>query len=397
MKCVLINSWYKQYSTGKLVAAFHEHLVSQGHVVHTYYGRGKHVDDKDVHLISTRSSLYTHLVLSRLTGYQGFFSTKQTKRLIEEIENFSPDVVYLFNLHAYYLNEFMLLEYLKEKHIKVIYMLFDEYPYLGKCCFAETCNKFQTECRNCPQVRNYPISLWFDRSNLIFKKKKQIFEGWEELTLAGVAFLKKQATLSAISSKTDFVEIDMGVNLLKTYYPRDTQELRMRLNIPKENKVVVTVGPYSDERKGIKKLVEIAKVCANDAITFINIGFDGSKNELPDNFIGISYVSNQDELAEYYSLADVYVMTSSGEGMSLTCMEALGCGTKLVGFNISGTPYAASEEFGTFVEYDDLEAFSDAIRRAERKNELSIERCREYALSRYEISDFVRNLEKIGL
>lgn len=397
MKCVLINSWYKQYSTGKLVASFRKHLISNGHIVHTYYGRGETSSVEDIHLISSKWSIYAHLVLSRFTGYQGYFSTAQTKKMIDEIDKFKPDIVYLFNLHAYYLNEFLLLQHLKEKHIKVVYMLFDEYPYLGKCCFAGECVKFQSECKHCPQVKSYPISWFFDRSNSIFRKKKELFENWDELVLVGVEFLHKQASLSAIAAKNKFVEMDMGVELLSMYYPRETTDLRVKLNIPEKNKIVITVGPYSDERKGIKKLVEIAKMCINKDVTFINVGFNGDEQELPKNFIGIPYVSNQDELATFYSLADRYVMTSSGEAMSLTCMEALGCGTKLLGFDISGTPYAATEEFGTFVQFDDLEAFADEICKIEKKSAESIERCREYALSRYEISDFVQKLEKIGM
>lgn len=397
MKCVLINSWYRQYSTGKLVAAFRQHLIDEGHEVHTYYGRGEKTEDKNVFFVGTKFDVYSHLLFSRMTGYQGCYSASSTKKMINNIEQFKPDVVYLFNLHAYYLNEFMLLNYLKEKRVKVVYMLFDEYPYLGKCCFAAECDKFQTECNKCPQVRTYPISLFFDRSRFLFNKKKELFSDWKELTLAGVEFLQKQASVSAISKNTKFRCIDMGVQLKKTYYPREVEELRKKLNLSNECKVVITVGPYSDERKGIKKLVEIAKKCKDKDIVFINIGFDGKESDLPENFMGISYVSNQDELAEYYSLADVYVMTSSGEGMSLTCMEALGCGTKLIGFDISGTPYAANEEFGTFVPFDDLDAFTEAICVAEKKNEESIQRCREYALSRYEISDYVKNLEMIAL
>ena len=80
----------------------------------------------------------------------------------------------------------------------------------------------------------------------------------------------------------------------------------------------------------------------------------------------------------------------------MTCMEALGCGSKLIGFDISGTPYAASSEFGTFVPYDNLDAFANAIRNSEYKTEKTISACREYALSRYEVSNFVRALENIG-
>lgn len=371
-------------------------MMASGHTVLTFYGHGDLTSDENVIMVGNKKTLYLHALLCRVTGYEGTYSSRQTKKVIKQIEEYQPDVVYLFNLHAYYLNEYLLMNYLKNSNIKVVYMLFDEYPYLGKCCFAGECIKFKTECAHCPKVHEYPASLFFDRSNQLFKKKKGVFKGWDRLTLAGVEFLRKQASESSIAKDVKFVSIDMGVRLKDTYYPRDSKQLRKELNIPEQNKVVVTVGPYSDPRKGIKKLIEIARICINDKITFIDIGFDGNSNILPDNFIGIPYVSNQEELATYYSLADVYVMTSSGEAMSLTCMEALGCGCKIIGFDISGTPYSASKEFGTFVPYKNLEAFADAIKRAEYKTEKSISACREYALSRYEVSDFVRALENIG-
>lgn len=397
MKCVLINSWYNQYSTGKLVSSFHNYLVSNNHISHVFYGHGEKSNDNNVHIISSKISLYCHSLLCRITGYQGCYSTKNTKKLINEIEIINPDVVYLFNLHAYYLNEFMLLEYLKNKHVKVIYVLFDEYPYLGKCCFSEGCTKYLTECKNCNQKKTYPKSLFFDRSNYFFNRKKEIYKNWEELTFVGVEFLKQQASKSAITKNINFLSVDMGVELEETYYPREVTQLRERLQIQEHKKVVLTVGPYSDERKGISKFYEISKRCKNDDIIFINIGFDGDSKLISNNFIGIPYVSNQEELACYYSLADIYAITSSGEGMSLTCMEALGCGTKLLGFDISGTPYSASEEFGTFVKYDDLEAFTKAIKSFDKKTEQSINKCRNYALSRYELSNYLHNLEKIGL
>ncbi len=49
MKAVLINSWYKQYSTGKLVYAFRDYLIQQGHEILTFYGRGENINDFQVY------------------------------------------------------------------------------------------------------------------------------------------------------------------------------------------------------------------------------------------------------------------------------------------------------------------------------------------------------------
>ncbi len=394
-RIVLINSWYKKYSTGKLVYEFKEYLEKQGCQTLTFYGHGENVSEDNVIRTVSQIGLYVHGGLSRLTGYQGCYSHKETEKVIQQIEDFKPTKIYLFNLHAYYLDEFCLLSYLKQKKYKVVYMLFDEYAYLGRCCFAGDCEKFVTQCEKCSKIHEYPQSLLFDRSKFFFDKKKKIYENWEELTFAGVEFLANQAKRSGIAKNVNFRVLDMGVQLNKIYYPRDTRQLHEKLGISDETKVVLTVGPYSDPRKGIKKFFEIAKMCENEDIKFINVGFDGNNKELPGNGIGIGYVSNQDELAQFYSLADIYAMTSSGEAMSLTCMEALGCGTRIVGFNISGTPYAAVQPYGAFVEYNNLDEFKKVIVKTPKKDDDFIQQCRQYALSRYEISDYVKNLADI--
>ena len=107
MKCVLINSWYKQYSTGKLVYAFRDHMIASGHSVLTFYGHGDLTSDDNVVKVGNKKTLYLHALLCRVTGYEGVYSSRQTKKVIKQIEEYQPDVVYLFNLHAYYLNEYL--------------------------------------------------------------------------------------------------------------------------------------------------------------------------------------------------------------------------------------------------------------------------------------------------
>lgn len=396
MNAVLINSWYKEYSTGRLVSEFNQFLINKGVSTRVYYGHGTGTNEDGIYKIATKNDIRVHKMLATVTGLQGCFSTKNTKKIIAEIEKSPPDVVYLFNLHSYYLNEFMLLTYLKLKKIKIVYMLFDEYPYLGKCCFAGSCEKFKTECSLCPQQREHPQSLFFDKSTYLFKKKKEIYKDWENITFVGVQFLYNQAQESTLLKDKYFKVMDMGVDLQGVYYPKNAESIRKRLGISEESKVVITVGPYGDERKGIAKFISIAKILEEKNIIFINIGFNGGNIDLPSNFIPVPYVSDIEELSIYYSLADVYALTSSGEAMSLTCMEALGCGTPIVGFDISGTPFSAEGQFGFFVEYDNLQEFAKTIESMPKKNQISINECREYALSRYQISDYLMNLFLVG-
>ena len=85
-------------------------------------------------------------------------------------------------------------------------------------------------------------------------------------------------------------------------------------------------------------------------ITFVFVGYNRSDWDIPSNMITVGYVSSQDKLAEYYSMADLYVCTSLADTFPTTCLNALGCGTPLLGFKAGGVPYCASEPYGTFVE-----------------------------------------------
>jgi len=395
MRYVLIGSWSKIGSTGKIAYNYYSYLKEKGQEVHFFYSRGETNGEKDIIQISDKKNLYLHGALARLTGKQGFFSTKETKKLIEKIKIIKPDCVYLFNLHAYYLNEFLLLDYLKKSGVNTVYMLFDEYPYLGKCCFSEGCEKFKTECKKCPKIHEYPKSLIFDRSNLIFIKKKETYAGWENLHFAGVKYIGEQAKQSALAKNIPFHSFNMGIDLSGLYYPRDTHEIVEKYNIPVNKRIVLTVGFSSDARKGIKKYIEIARKCKD--VLFINIGYD--KNicvDPPANFFPIKYVGNQLEMACFYTLADAYVTTSSGEAMSNACLESLACGTPIIGFNVSRMSYLAPAPIGTYIPYDNIDSFAEAISNLPKKNDEISTMCRKYAENHYDLKEFMKNLYQIS-
>lgn len=396
MKIVLINSWYAQGSTGYLVKCFRDRLLDCGHEARVYYGRGTESEDAGVRKIGKRADLFLHAFLARSTGMEGCFSTFRTRRMLDEIDAFSPDVVYLFNLHAYYLNEYLLLRRLKEKKYKVVYVLFDEYAFMGKCCFSMGCDRFQTECGNCPNVRDYPKSWIFDRSKKLFLEKKEIFSDWKELTLAGVEFLKIQAKRSAIASHLPFETLNMGIDMQKTFLPVPSDELRRALGIGAKQKVALTVCSSSDRRKGTRFFYETARLCQGDDVVFIQVGMDEKIKNLPANFIGIPYVSDLHELCRYFSLADLYLTTSFGEAMALVYLESLACGTPIAGFDVSGVPYTASREFLKVVPFGDTKALADVVRSFPRKTQISADACRNYALEHYALSDFTRRLCEIG-
>lgn len=384
MKVLIINTVCKEGSTGKIAYKFHEYLKEKGHQSKLCYGRGAtYPRERDLIKIDLAAESFFHILLTRLTGMQGSFSNFATNKLLKIIKDYKPDAVYLLNLHGYYINEFRVLEFLKKFNAHVLYFMPDEYPFTGTCCYSYECDKYKIICGSCTKIKEYPKSLFFDSSKKTFKKKAKIYNEFNNIIFASPAYVINKAKKSALLKDKNMVEIDTGVDIENMFYPRNAEELRNELKIPLENKIILNVAPFSNERKGVKYFLEAAKILVDEKITFINIGFDVDKIICPKNFIPIDYVSDQNELATYYSMADLLVCTSIADAMPNVCLDALGCGTPICGFDISGTPYVASKEFGEFVKPYDVEAIANAINKTPIKTKNRIDSCRKYAQGRY--------------
>lgn len=398
MNVAIINCLAKTNSTGKIAYGLHTHLKASGHNSRIFYGRDDPAaaGEGDLVRFCGKREAWLNALAARLTGGEGLHAKHTTRRLLKELDAFAPDAVYLLNLHAYFLNFPMLFTYLGRRGCKTIYMMLDDYAFLGKCCFAYSCRKYQTECNQCPQIREYPKSLFFDRANQIFHAKRQAYSKVRDLTFVGIAYTVALAKESALLRGARFFELDEAVNLREIYYPRDAVRLREQLGIPAENKVIVTVSPFSNERKGGRFFLEAAgRLLNRKEFTFVHVGFDGDRSLCPSNYIPVSYVSDQNLLAEYYSLGDVFVCTSLAETVANTCLEALSCGTPLLAFSVSGMPDCADPAHGIFVEAGNVDALVEAIGLTQKKSEEMVASCRKYAESRYDSAEYFKNLEKL--
>ena len=115
MKILQINVVYKDKSTGRTCYEVVKTLEKKGYEGFVAYGRGKH-DDENSYRIGTEVEYYFHNIMSRLTGFQGYFSVFATRRLIKYINKITPDIIHLRNLHSNYLNLPLLFKYLSKKH-----------------------------------------------------------------------------------------------------------------------------------------------------------------------------------------------------------------------------------------------------------------------------------------
>lgn len=80
-----------------------------------------------------------------------------------------------------------------------------------------------------------------------------------------------------------------------------------------------------------------------------------------DNCRVLPVIKNQEMLAKYYSLGDVFVICSKKENFPTTCLEAQCCGTPVAGFDTGGTKETSVTKENSFVEYGDIEGLKEKV------------------------------------
>lgn len=270
-KVLLIDVNCKYSSTGKIVYNLFHGLKKDGREAAVCYGRGEEIHEDGIYKFGLDWETNIHAGLSRVTGYNGCFSPISTRRLIKYIEEFQPDVIHIHELHAYFVNIKPLLEYIKKKKIKVVWTFHCEYMYTGKCGYAYECQKYRNGCGQCPAIKEYPKSIYVDRTKQMYLMKKRLMEDFDVDIITPSKWLADRVKLSFFKEKNiEVIHNGIDTNVFK---PEETSKLRKELNIPKENKIVVSIAPdIMIERKGGKQVLKLAEAMSEQPITFVLVG-----------------------------------------------------------------------------------------------------------------------------
>ena len=397
MKILLINTFYNFESTGKLIRNFRNYLLENGHEVLVLFGHGSRKNEPGLYRLSGDFEGKVHNLLGRMTGLNGCFSAMATERAVREISAFRPDLVYLGNLHGHYISIYRLYDHLRSLKIPTVQILWDEYMFTGACAFTYDCERWRTVCGKCPHRKDYPISWFFDTSRILQQKKAKAYKD-QNLCFVGVPYTAEKARQSSLLKGFDVYGIDEAVDQKNIYYPRSAEKLRKELGIREDQKVILNVCPYPSIRKGGKYYIELAEKCLDHPeYAFVHVGFKADPLGVPSNFYPIGYEYDPNRVAEFYSMADLFICTSLAETEPNTCIEALSCGTKIAGFNISGIPSCAPAPYGTYVPAGDTEALKKIVLCTAKKTEISVRETRAYARTRFDADDYNRRLLEAGL
>ena len=392
-KLLLINVSANSGSTGRIAEEIGQTAISRGYESFFAFGRIGRESKSSLIRIGNDWDVRWHGLESLLFDNQGFGSRMATKRFISEIERIQPDVINLHNVHGYYLNVEILFEYLAKKDIPVVWTLHDCWPFTGHCSYFDRyhCEKWKTGCHHCPNSNGYPKSLLFDRSKTNYARKKELFSRPKNITFVAVCNWMANNVKASFLGGYPVETIYNGVDI-ETFRPRfeglnGSNSLKAKLGINENAKVVLGVASTWDRRKGLDDFVKLRTMMTDEyAIVLVGLN-DKQIAALPGGVIGIKRTESVDQLAELYSLADVFVNPTYVDNFPTTNIEALACGTPVVTYKTGGSPEAIDEKTGMVVNQGEMNLLLPAVEFV-AKNKLSYTKaCRERAVKLFNKQD----------
>lgn len=364
MRVLQINSVCGTGSTGKLAIQISDCLNAEGIENHIAYGLGS-CDRPNTFKFGNMADAHLHSFLSRKLCRQGYGSRLPTLKLIRYMKRLQPDVVHLHNIHGHYLNFPMLFRYLKKVDCHVVWTFHDCWPMTGKCSsFTKIgCEKWKTQCHDCPQLDTYPDSTR-DRSFKNHLDKKRYFLSPTKLHIVTVSHWLRETVEASFFRGRDIRCIYNGIDA-EIFKPTDSN-FREVYGIGDRFMILGVANPWNS-RKCFDQFLKLAQRLNSDSVMVLVGVSEQQQAILPDNIIGIPKTHNQQQLAQIYTAADVLLNLSLEETFGLVVAEALACGTPAIVVNSTACPEVVSPDTGIVIERDcpqQLDAALAALRSA---------------------------------
>lgn len=364
-----ISSEINSGSVGRIAEQIGEQVIDQGWESYIAYARDSQPSKSKTIKIGNQLDVIKHGILTRITDKHGFGSKKATIELVKRIKQIKPNIIHLQHLHGYFINIEILFEFLAQSNIPVVWTFHDCWSFTGHCAYYEfvDCNKWLTQCHNCPQTHEYPKSSFIDNSYNNYIKKKIIFNSVKNLTIVPVSnWLGEEVQKSFLKNQKISV-IQNGIDLENFRIQGNPEKLKERFNIQNKFLILGVASPWNN-RKGLKFFIELSKrLDDNYAILLVGLSKNQIK-ELPKNIIGLERTENIIQLAELYSTADVFVNPTLEDTFPTTNLESLSCGTPVITFKSGGSPEAVDDNTGIIVEKEDINGLEQAIYIIKKKN-----------------------------
>lgn len=389
MKVLQINAVYGHGSTGTIVRDIEKLCEKSGIESYVASPDPEVAKAKRGYRIGNKLDHKLHALLGRINGKQAYFSKYTTGQLIKWIESVKPDIVHLHNLHSNYIYLNMLLEYLADSNTRTLITLHDCWYFTGGCFHytSSGCYKWMDECGNCPRKKFDTPSYFLDCSSEILADRAKYLNKIPNLYIIGASEWVANECRKSVLTNCQIGYIHNGFNL-NTFRPVQSK-LREKYGL--EGKFVM-LAPAS------KWYAEVNKDTLNyfvsnldEDMALVLFGCSNPRADLPKNVIEIGYINNPEEMAELYSMADVFVNCTREDTFPSVNIESQATGTPVVTYDATGCKETVDGHCGKSVTAGDYAALFNAVKEIKEIGKSSLtEQCVKWVKAHFELNNSYR-------
>lgn len=339
MKIAFLNT-YGNGSTGKIIDELKKTCLKNNIVTISIFSREFCRSPETSIRCFSKLGFYFDALMTRLFDRHGLNSFNNTRRVIKELSKFNPDLIHIHNLHGYWINYKMLFKWIKKNNKKVVFTLHDCWLFTGHCTHFDYigCEKWINGCYKCEQKKEYPTSWFgiFAKRNYFLKKKYfDMLCPTNVIVVTPSNWLNDLVKKSFLNKFKSYV-INNGVDLEIFHSYNTNFRETYKIN---DKHIVLCVANYWNERKGLSYVLDISLMRKD--LFFVVIGKiknDNFEQKDYQNILFIERTENQEQLAMWYSEADVYLNTTLEDTYPTTNLESIACGTPVLTFKTGGSP-----------------------------------------------------------
>lgn len=291
-------------------------------------------------------------------------------------------------LHLHWINRGFIslqeLDNLIKLNKPIVVTMHDMWYFTGGCHFPSDCNKYQKTCGACIAINSKRTE---DSSTQHQALKAKLYATNKLHFIAPSVWMQQKALSSNLLKEESICVIKNGLDL-NLYKPNAAvkKTWRTKHQLPEET-LLVLYGAESiaDERKGFSLLIQALEKLHQLQLPFELIVFGNTGNfnfnNLPYKVHEQGYVSQEENLIQWYQTADILLMPSTEDNLPNVVVEAIGCGLPVVAFNQGGLPdLVVPGKTGLLATLRDTDDFAHAIVKVNAlKTELA-KSCRAWAL-----------------
>ena len=248
----------------------------------------------------------------------------------------------------------------------VVWTLHDMQAFTGGCHYTAGCEAFTQSCGRCPQLgsgteRDLSRASWQRKASALATRDA------EDLHIVTPSrWLQREAQRSGLLRMFQVHCIPYGIET-DVFRPVGVEGLRDALGIRPDDRVLLfTADGLGNPRKGFQYLMDaLQSLDSTEQVVALTVGAGMPRLNLPCRHIHAGAIMSDGLMAALYSLADLAVVPSLQDNLPNVVLEALACGTPVIGFDAGGIPdMVRPGETGWLAPVGDAGALREAMRAA---------------------------------